>query len=227
MTIDFDVDSNIWDCLETILERPAFENVNSPINHPVLGTDRQLNMLVFETSRMAFRTFMGSYDAVETCRLDNQLKFWEHQEQYGTFDGGTFTKLDPYAGIRQLHIICVRILTLWSMMTLDWIETAFFESQIQHQVVRAMAILGDIARTTSDMWNFSMRWPLLILGFVSNSWEYREVIQLYLERIWQTSLWGDVRRTLERMQYTWKQAKDQSAVLMLRHIFLRVHDLEK
>lgn len=221
--IDFDVDSSLWDWLETILERPIYGNIHSPINHPVLGTNRKLNKLVFEASRMTIRAFRGSHDVSEVARLDKELKRWELPEPYETVAVENFANIEPYASVCQLYIICVRILLLWVATNVKLIPTASFESQLQQQIFKALTILNGMDRTNTDVWNFSMRWPLLILGYATNSQEYQDVIHLSLERIWETSLCGDVRRTLDRMQYTWKSAKDQSPVQVLHHIFQRVN----
>jgi hypothetical protein len=46
-----DIDSDLWEWIEVILQKPSYEP--PAVNHPVLGTPRQLNKLVFEISRLS------------------------------------------------------------------------------------------------------------------------------------------------------------------------------
>ena len=196
------VDSSLWECMEIILQKPKYDNV---AEHPVLGTPWELNKLVFEISKLSILP-IKSDQIVEKQRLSDELAEWEDNEEERREEMGIDSVEDTYGHIRQLYIICARILFLWIDASGQNIATSAFEHQLRLRLhkLRALEILGGMMARSDELWNFLMRWPLLILGHTVETNSEREIIQKSLEKLWQNSACGDVKRSMDKMHGLWK-----------------------
>ncbi|RDW72879.1 hypothetical protein BP6252_06786 [Coleophoma cylindrospora] len=90
------VDSTVWDWIEIILEKPAYDNVTPPANHPVLGTPRKLNRLIFKISQLSVRNQLTADDMLVAEALGVELQKWEVDDEHDTLDNGIPFQKDPY-----------------------------------------------------------------------------------------------------------------------------------
>lgn len=195
--VKLDIDSELWEWIETILQKPAYENLTPSAGHPVLGTPRRLNKLVFEISKSSMRVPLRASDLPKLERFDVELAQWEAGEE--GLEGHRICTLsdDPYIEVRRLYIVCARILLLnIENAGIIW-EVAAKEDQVRRQIKKALEIIGDMEDTASESWNFLMRWPLRVLSHVVQCEQDRSVIRASLQRIWFTSACGDVQRSLD------------------------------
>jgi len=195
-----EIDSDLWEWIEIILETPAYDVILAPINHPVLGTPRQLNKLIFEISRLSMRTPTAAAYFDEHRRLSAELMKWENQNNEFGSSYKQELQEDPYIKVRQLYIICARILLLGIETTWKLTQILLLQLEANKQRSRGMAIISGMGQTNEEPWNFLMRWPLSVLGNTSQSESQREEIRKSLEILWVNSSCGDVKRSLEKMQ---------------------------
>jgi hypothetical protein len=196
-----DMDGSLWEWMESILQKPAYHNVPPSVNHPVLGTPWALNKLVLEISRLSVPRPPTAIGTLEKERVDAELLKWENGESSSSV--GLYYQDDPYINVRQLYIICARVLLLRVEAAGQGIEISVFRHQVRAQKARAMAVLRGMEDKCDDSWNFLMRWPLLILGHIVESQLEKDLVRSSLERIWAKSSCGDIKRCLNKMQYLW------------------------
>ncbi|KAH9222071.1 hypothetical protein DL95DRAFT_510184 [Leptodontidium sp. 2 PMI_412] len=192
-----DIDSNLWEWIEAILQEPAYEDLPAPASHPVLGTPRRLNRLVFEISKLSMRVPLPPSDMPELEKLGKDLTQWEIDEEAIADDPESGLQRDPYCKVRKLYILCARILLLTIEAAGRASEVAVIKQQLQEHVAKSLEIIHDMENTSMESWNFLMRWPLRILSCIVESEEDRSVVRASLERIWSTSACGDVKRSLD------------------------------
>lgn len=203
------IDSTVWDWVEIIFKRPAYNNVFPPANHPVLGTPRKLNRLVFEISQLSMRTPLTADDMLVAEMLGAELHKWEVNNEHETLDDGIYLRQDPYIDVRKLYIVCARIVLLLIVATDLTANISVLESQLESERSKGMSILSSMEDTNDDLWNFLMRWPLFILGHTVETDEEKRTIRTSLERIWQKSSCGDVKWCLKKIQCLWKERSSE------------------
>lgn len=208
-----DIDDEMWEWMGSVLQMPAHEKTSPVTNHPVLGTPWALNKLVFNISRLGTNLSpMTSDSLLERERLEIELSRWERDEEDPS---NTYapTSEDPYASVRKLYIICARVLLLkLESASGDSAEAFAANLQVHSHKARAMAILQDMADAKEEIWNFLMRWPLHVLGYITEETLERSLIRDSLEKLWLSSLCGDVRRLSSRIQKLWDE--DQTTCIL-------------
>ncbi|KAH7391459.1 hypothetical protein BKA64DRAFT_725054 [Cadophora sp. MPI-SDFR-AT-0126] len=187
-----DIDSSLWDWIEIILVKPVYESHPPPARHPILGTPRKLNRLIFEISKLRMRPSFEESDLQEIQRLDAELRQWEDDQELFAEDVGE----DPYLEVRELYIICARILLLVTLTTVRQVSESVLEHQKRRHVLRGLDIIRNMESADGEMWNFLMRWPLRVLCWAVENGEEEDVVRESLRRIWDKSACGDVKRTL-------------------------------
>ncbi|KAG4430760.1 hypothetical protein IFR05_013761 [Cadophora sp. M221] len=192
-----DIDSNLWEWIETILQKPAYEDLPAPASHPVLGTPRRLNKLVFEISKLSMRVPLTVADLPELEKLGEGLTQWEIDEETLEDGHGTGVSEDPYSKVRKLYIVCARILLLTIEAAGRVSEVVVMEQLVRKHITKALGIIHGMENTSMASWNFLMRWPLRVLSCIVEDEEDRTVIRASLEIIWSTSACGDVKRSLD------------------------------
>jgi len=196
----FHTNSDLWELVETIFQRHAYDNILSPINHPVLGTPWKLNKLVFEISTLSIRIPLMIADMREKVRLEIELLKWEEVQEKNWSDTDSFKAEDPYINARHLYILCARILLLSIHTNDETFDVPHFKSQVRRHRSRAIHILHGMLNESKGAWNFVMRWPLSILGHLVEEMFEREVVREALGRIWLNSSCGDVKRSLDEIK---------------------------
>ncbi|KAH7314143.1 hypothetical protein BKA65DRAFT_116714 [Rhexocercosporidium sp. MPI-PUGE-AT-0058] len=194
-----EIDSNLWEWIEIILQKPAYEDLPPPASHPVLGTPRQLNKLVFEISKLSMRAPLTAGDVLDLEKLGNDLTKWEIDEEALAYDHRPDLSEDPYSKVRNLYIVCARILLLTIEATGENSEVVVREQHVRKYITKALEIIHEMENTSLESWNFLMRWPLRVLGCIVESEEDKNVIRAALENIWTTSACGDVKRSLDKI----------------------------
>lgn len=196
-----DVDSNVWEWMEIILRKPAQDDASQ---HPVLGTPWELNKLVFDISRLSVHLPPMEERLLYQRQLSQQLAIWENRSKSTSEGRKDPAEKNPYIYVGQLYVICARILLLWIEAAGDEFKALTLEEQVRSRMTRAMRILGILMDKGDEIWNFLMRWPLLILGHTAETDSERELIRKSMQRLWDISTCGDVKRGLEKMQALWE-----------------------
>ncbi|PVH83367.1 hypothetical protein DL98DRAFT_616796 [Cadophora sp. DSE1049] len=195
-----EIDPSLWDWIEIILLTPVYESHPPPARHPILGTPRKLNRLIFEISKLSMRTPLDYRDKPELERMCTELKFWEGYEESSVRDTED-TDQDPYLDVKKLYIICARILLLATKTTANALPDDTIKQQMRKQIQKGLEIIRNMGSTEGGMWNFLMRWPLRVLCYIIDNDEEKDVVRDSLRRIWEESACGDVKRTLCELDY--------------------------
>lgn len=191
-----EIDPGLWEWVEVILSKPVYENHPPPARHPILGTPRKLNRLIFEISKLSMQATTKEMDMEKIRKLDAELRQWEDNR----YPPDRQSDGDPYLEVRRLYVICARILLMTTEMTASQIQGSTLKQGLRRQILKAVEIIRVMESTDGDMWNFIMRWPLRVLCCAVENGEEKEVVRDSLRRIWAKSACGDVRRTLCQLE---------------------------
>ena len=191
-----DIDPNLWDWVEVILSKPVYENHPPPARHPILGTPRKLNRLIFEISKLSMQATAKEMDIEAIQRLDADLRQWEDDR----YPPDRKSQVDPYLEVRKLYVICARILLMTAERTVSQIPNLTVKQEVRRQILKALEIVRVMESTDGDMWNFIMRWPLRVLCCAIENGEQKKVVRDSLRKIWAKSACGDVKRTLCQLE---------------------------
>lgn len=138
-------------------------------------------------------------DAHEHEKLSRTLSEWEILEEECLLDGDARTEEDPYFSVRQLYIICARILLLNIEVTAH-AKSEPIEQQVSSRISKAIDTLVEMLSGNDESWNFMLRWPLRVLSLTVETNYDKEVLCQSLEKIWKMSSCGDVKRSLHQIR---------------------------
>ncbi|KAL2061683.1 hypothetical protein VTL71DRAFT_7060 [Oculimacula yallundae] len=191
-----DVDCALWEWIEIILQKPIYEHLPISASHPVLGTPRRLNKLVFEISKMYMRTQLTEEDLANKERLGIDLTQWEAEDNVAN-EQVPVCHGDQDRNVKRLYIICARILFIVIEAAGEATNVDDTNDRVRVPIARAMGLILEMDNVTSHISSFPMRWPLRVLSLFVEYDEDLDMIRTCLRRIWSTSACGDVKRNMD------------------------------
>ncbi|EXJ88080.1 hypothetical protein A1O1_05008 [Capronia coronata CBS 617.96] len=185
--------------IESILCRPAFEGSSPATNSPVLGIPRSIYWLILDISRLCRKHPRTTEDIRELRRLDRGLRTWENALRASNSMQSDETHFD---GMASLYIYCARLLLTW----IDAADEAVPSNQ--EPVWKCLQeVIANLRHTDESMGvarRFLLRWPLLILGHAVTNEDEINLLEEVLKNIWETSKWGDVKMTWQKVKGMWR-----------------------